>query len=162
MSSQLALNTTEHLSKLTLEQPHDSTEVAAIQRRINENVAARKVQEDMNRRFAEVVINSTYLNLRSVILQQMKETEKTCLELALERLNVGMVKKDLYLEKRKLELNQQLAEVHTLEKEIETRCERLDQENAEIKARTANAETTHKGVAARVLEKERQRDVLLE
>ena len=69
MSGELALNTTEQLSTLTLKEPQTSAAVAATQRRINETVATRKVQEEMNKLLAIVVINSAYVNLRSAKLQ---------------------------------------------------------------------------------------------
>ena len=58
----------------------------------------------MNNIFAEVLINASYLNYRNTALLTMKESEKACLELTLDRLNIEMAKKELYLEKRKLEL----------------------------------------------------------
>ena len=67
-------------------------------------------------------------------MQQMKEAEKSCLELAVGRLDICMAKKGLQLERKKHALNSQLAEVHTLEKDMKTRCEELDQANAEVKA----------------------------
>ena len=100
--SQIAINTTvEHLSKLTIQAPQKSTEVAAIQKRINDITATREIQEQMNNLFAEVMINASYLNYRNTTLLTMKDCEKTCLELTLERLNKEMVKKELYLEERK-------------------------------------------------------------
>ena len=91
----------------------------------------------------------------------MKEAEKTCLELAQGRLELDVRKKELQWERKQHGLYQQLAEVHTLEEDLKARCERLDQEHAEIKAQTAIAAKEHSEATARVLAKERQRDDLL-
>ena len=89
-------------------------------------MTCQELNEQINNKFAEVAIDDIYENHRLVKHLQMKEAEKACLELALERLNKEMVTKDFNLERKKHELLSQHADYNTIKRDMIARCEQLD------------------------------------